>query len=101
MPPMMTTISALSRKSWSSPGPSATIVPPNTPPSPASAEPMKNVAAKTTWMLMPIAETIARSSTPARTIIPKRVMRNTRNMTIARPTATRRTISRNSGYESP
>ena len=44
-----------------------------TPPKPASAEPTTKAIAKVSWMLMPIAETMSRSSTPARMTIPLRV----------------------------
>ena len=70
MPPMITTISELSRNAVSWPGASEIIVPPSTPPKPASAAPMKNAPAKTSCTLMPSAETMSRSSTPARTILP-------------------------------
>src|SRR5215203_5377209 len=73
IPPMITTISELSRNEVSSPGPSEIIVPPSTPPSPASRAPRKNAAANTSCTLIPRAETMSRSSTPARTIFPKRV----------------------------
>ena len=73
MPPMITTISAMSRYCVSLPLSTEIIVPPSTPPSPARNAPRKNAPAKTSWMLIPSAETICRSSTPARTIIPKRV----------------------------
>jgi hypothetical protein len=73
MPPMITTISELSRNDASSPGWSESIVPPRAPPKPASSAPMKKAPANTTGMLIPSAETISRSSTPARTIKPKRV----------------------------
>jgi hypothetical protein len=70
---MITTISELSRNAVSCPGASEIIVPPRTPPKPASSAPMKNAPANTRFTLMPSAETMSRSSTPARTILPKRV----------------------------
>ena len=72
IPPMITTISAFSRNWMSTPGARLAVDPPRTPARPASAEPTTNVIAKTSWMLMPSAETIWRSSTPARTTMPIR-----------------------------
>ena len=45
-----------------------------TPPKPARAAPTRNAIANVTWMFTPIAETICRSSTPARIVIPVRVL---------------------------
>jgi hypothetical protein len=44
-----------------------------TPPRPASADPTTKAIANVSWMLIPSAETIARSSTPARITMPVRV----------------------------
>ena len=46
---------------------------PTTPPKAASAEPTTKAIANVSWMLMPSAETMARSSTPARITMPVRV----------------------------
>ena len=73
MPPMITTISELSRNAVSSPGAREIIVPPSTPPRPASIAPIRKAPANTSCTLIPSAETMSRSSTPARTILPKRV----------------------------
>ena len=73
MPPMITTTSELSSQLESTPGARLANEPPITPPSPASAEPTKNAIANVSWMLMPRALTICRSSTPARITIPVRV----------------------------
>ena len=95
---MITTTSELSRNLSSSPGASDSTVPPITPPRPASAAPMKNAPANTSWTLTPIAEVIARSSTPARTTMPKRVCRMTSQSTNPTATATPTTKTRNAGY---
>ena len=97
MPPMMTTIRALRRKSASSPGAITRNAAASDPPSPARAEPRKNEAALTAPMLMPRAEVIARSSTPARTIIPKRVFLMARASPTPTATATASTKSLNQG----
>src|SRR5215218_8090944 len=73
MPPMITTISEFRRNAVSLPGCSEIIVPPRTPPKPASSAPSRKAKAKISCTLMPSAETMSRSSTPARTILPKRV----------------------------
>ena len=46
---------------------------PTAPPKAASAEPTTNAIANVRWMLMPSAEVIWRSSTPARITMPVRV----------------------------
>ena len=67
---------------------------PITAPMPASIEPTKNAIRKTRWMLTPSAETIARSSTPARMTMPVRVrlsqIQSARPITSARPRMKRR-----------
>ena len=73
MPPMITTTSELSSQMPSVPLATAVCDVPITAPMPASAEPTKNAIMKTRWMLTPSAETIARSSTPARMTMPVRV----------------------------
>ncbi len=73
MPPMITTTSELSRNCPSRPGASVPREPPKPPPSPARNEPTKKVIANVTWMLMPSACTIERSSTPALITMPVRV----------------------------
>ena len=74
MPPMITTTSELSRNWPSRPGASVPNEPPKPPPRPARKEPTKNAIANVTWMLIPSACTMARSSTPARITIPVRVL---------------------------
>jgi hypothetical protein len=72
-PPTITTTRANRRISVSAPGrivrrPAAII-----PATPASTAPTTNIAANTRSMLIPRAETISRSSTPARRTAPIRV----------------------------
>ena len=99
MPPMITTISEM-RRYWVSFALSTEIiVPPSTPPRPASMAPRKKAPAKTSWMLIPSAETICRSSTPARTIIPKRVRWIIAQRASPTAIATSRTKIRKKGYE--
>ena len=57
----------------SSPGAIDSAVPPTTPASPASPAPIANVMANTICTLTPVADSMARSSTPARIIMPTRV----------------------------
>ena len=73
MPPMITTTSELSSQMPSVPLETAVCDVPITAPMPASIEPTKNAIMKTRCMLTPSAETIARSSTPARMTMPVRV----------------------------
>ena len=70
---MITTTREFTSALTSSPWPTEISEPPSTPPRPASAQPTVNAIAKISWMLTPSAETIWRSSTPARMIIPVRV----------------------------
>ena len=73
MPPMITTMSEFSSQFASTPGARLANEPPITPPRPASPEPTANAIANVSWMLIPIAETMSRSSTPARMTMPVRV----------------------------
>ena len=57
----------------SSPGVIDSAVAPTTPPKPARPAPIAKVIANTSCTFTPHAESIARSSTPARIIIPTRV----------------------------
>ena len=57
----------------SSPGAMESSTAPITPPSPARPAPMAKVAANTRFTFTPEAESMPRSSTPARIIIPTRV----------------------------
>ena len=67
-----------------------------TPPKPASADPTTKAIANVSWMLMPIAETMSRSSTPARMTMPLRVLCSQNHsaapMTRPMPRMTRRVI---------
>ena len=69
-------------------------VPPTTPAKPASPAPSAKVMAKMRWVLTPEAWSMARSSTPARIIMPTRVrLRNSQSampMTMAAPSSARR-----------
>ena len=93
MPPMITTISEFSRNAVSCPGASEIIVPPSTPPMPASSAPRKKAPMKIRFTLMPSAATMSRSSTPARTILPKRVRLMIRNRPSPISSAAPRTIT--------
>jgi hypothetical protein len=87
MPPMITTTREFSNQFASTPGARLAKEPPIAPPMPASAEPTTKATAKVNWMLMPIAETMSRSSTPARMTMPVRVRlsQNHSAAPIARP----------------
>ena len=65
-----------------------------TPPRPASAEPTMNAIANVSWMLIPSAETMARSSTPARMTMPVRVRFSHSQSRRPMPTAIPRMTSR-------
>jgi hypothetical protein len=73
MPPMITTTSEFrsQRPSWPEATPACEAK--TTPPNAASAEPITNAIANVIWMLIPSAEVMSRSSTPARITIPVRV----------------------------
>ena len=78
----------------SSPGVIESAVAPTTPPKPASPAPIAKVIANTSCTLTPQAASIARSSTPARIIIPTRVRcrksHSSTPITIAMASSTRR-----------
>ena len=96
MPPTMTTTREARRKRVSSPGEMDWKVPPTTPAIPARPAPKANTVTNTSWIGTPIAESMSRSSTPARTIIPMRVRLSASHipspMTTEAAKMTRRTI---------
>ncbi len=73
IPPTITTISDASSSRVSSPGTIDSSTAPITPPRPASPAPSAKVMANTRFTLTPDADSMARSSTPARIIMPTRV----------------------------
>jgi hypothetical protein len=73
MPPTITTTSEASNNRVSSPGTIESSTAPMTPPRPARPAPIAKVVANTRFTLTPAAASIARSSTPARIIMPTRV----------------------------
>ena len=70
MPPMITTTSELSSQTPSWPCEMLPWEVPTVAPSATSAAPTANAIANVTWMLIPSAEIICRSSTPARITMP-------------------------------
>ena len=98
MPPTMTTTSDASRKRMSSPGARDWNVPPTTPARPASPAPKAKTATKTSWMRMPLAASMSRSSTPARIIIPIRVRLSSHHITTPMTTAAAKIARRTIGY---
>ena len=78
----------------SSPGAMESAVPPTTPANPARPAPRANTTAKTSCTLTPEAESMSRSLTPARIIIPMRVRLRKSQRATPIPTATASTDSR-------
>jgi len=91
MPPTMTTTRLASSSRVSSPGTMLSSTAPITPPMPARPAPSMKVIANTRFTLTPAADSIARSSTPARIIVPTRVRLSShhRNTPMTMPKASR------------
>ena len=98
---MITTTSEFSSQLASTPGARLANDPPMTPPKPANAEPTTNAIANVSWMLMPIAETMSRSSTPARMTIPVRVRFSQNHSAAPIPMPMARMIRRVNVYWTP
>jgi hypothetical protein len=73
-------------------------VPPTTPATPASPAPKANTTTNTSWILTPVADSMSRSSTPARIIMPMMVLLSASHINTPMTTEAQRMTIRTTGY---